>query len=50
MKIQGEKTLLILSVPSILKQLIEILKNDKFLFSHFFAVPQKGYMKAFQPS
>ena len=37
MKILGEKTLLTLPVPSILKQLFEI-KNDKFLFSHFFVL------------
>ena len=45
MKIPEEKTLLTLPVPSTLKQLIEI-KNDKFLLSEFFVVPQKGFMKA----
>ena len=40
-KILGEKTLLILPVPSIIKWLTEI-KNDKILFSHFFVVVQEG--------
>ena len=43
MKILGEKTLLILSVPNILKQLFEA-KNDKLLFPHFFVVPQKDFI------
>ena len=37
------KTLLTLPVPSILKYLFKV-KNDNFLFSHFFVVPQNDFI------
>ena len=42
MKILDEKTLLTHPVPRILEKIQ--IKNDKFLFSRLFAVPQKSFI------